>query len=327
MPQQFKSPKTGTLYALPDGVSKDDAMDFIAEKENWDTGEKKQARAEEPSFGERAARAIEGSSGSRVRGFLGGAAKGAIEQVQHPFTFGGPQTQQLIEKNVPGGKYVNEALDVASPGSAALGAAGKFGAPIVAKSAPRVLQAATSPGAIGAATGGYLGYKEGGVPGAVIGAASGYRYGPRIQGALGRLAGPLLEEGGAAAGGAAAKAAAKPAAEEAATAATRLVKTPEELTRAKNIAQSVGSNDLSQMIGKLYASGKSKEEVDFIVKLMEQQGKITPEMAIASGLTGGGLLYGGIKAINALKGKGEELQHKLNPLQKYSDLMKESEGK
>jgi len=244
--------KNGEEHVFPAGFDPKKAAQIVSGQSG--------SQAETPSFGERAARAIEGSSGNRLRGFAGGAVKGAIEQAQHPFTFGGPQTEKLIKGNVPGGGAITGTLNtLASPGSAALAGgtamAGRALAPLAGKAvqaAPKVVQqgvelAQKNPIATGAVLGGVHGGMTGGVKGAVSGAIEGAA-GGGVYGKLGKIA-KLAGVAEEAAGGAAAKSATKAAASK----GTRLAPVSSGLAKLKD--------EYQQLAGKAILSPEESQRL------------------------------------------------------------------
>ena len=296
-------------------------------------------KAEPPSLGERAARAVEGKGvPGAIRSGLAGAAKGAIEQVQHPFTFGGPQTEKLINENVPGGNYVTGALNtVASPGAAAL--AGGTGAAIRAvrpmagramAAAPAVVQkgvqmAQQNPIATGAMLGGVHGGLTGGVKGAVSGAIEGAA-GGGVYGKLGKIA-KLAGVAEEAAGGAAAKTATKAAAAEAAPAAekgaTNIVKSAADFA-AQDRQHKIAAMEASRR-GMMNAAGMTMSPSERAL-LMKETGSIDSETLVKLGLGSGALLYGGKFLKDKLGKKIDTMNKKLNPYQRAADILDASGG-
>jgi hypothetical protein len=266
-----------TLVLEGDEQPPDSAVEAIAAKQGVslmpkaEDNEKTVKPSEELPLGERAARAIEGKGvpGS-IRAGVAGMAKGAIEQVQHPFTWGGPQTQKLISQNVPGGDVINSVLDTASPGGMVLTKAGQALAPAAAKMsaapiASRVAQfSAEHPRISGAVKGGLAGgayegltggdIRKGVVGGAMLGAGFKGKV-PGVNIRIGGMGAEAAGEGAAAAGAGAAKAGAK-AAE---TAAPSAIKSAEEFA-AMDRKMKLAAMEASRR-GMMHAAGMSPSEM------------------------------------------------------------------
>jgi hypothetical protein len=143
---------------------------------------------------------------------------------------------------------------------AALAATLGIGAEVAPVVAPYVSAAATKlgqPGPIGAALGGYEGYKHGGIPGAIEGGLTGYTIGSGV-GALGRMGKALAGiEGGAA--GKVAGAAGKAAAAEAPAAEAAAVKAAPKMFRSTEAGAYEAERLYTDAINKGYSESMARK--------------------------------------------------------------------
>jgi len=190
----------------------------------------------------------------------------------------------------------------AGAAAAGLGAMGAAVAPVgaaVRAGAQGLLRAAENP-LVGGATGAYEGYRRGGIGGAIAGGLAG----AAGSGLAGRAAG-FLRSG--------------QAANEAAAAAS-LAKTAPSIIK-------VSTPGLGQMFTR-EATGEAVQQAEsaalrnqLLHQLASQKGEITPGAAALAGTGAAGLLYGGKKVYDAVAAKADELNHRLNPFQRFNDVV------
>jgi len=337
-PEQFDEAARKVAASAPPGLTREQFNALI---------ESELSKSADVPLAERAARAVEGKGvPGAIRSFGAGAVKGAIEQAQHPFTWGGPQTEKLIQENVPGGEVINEALSLASPGAMAVGGAAKAAGSALAPRIPGAIRAAAQSVPVQAAR------RAAPVAGAAMGAypriKAGDPLGAMEQGALGYATGKVIQEGGlpksgkigrviralglgeeAAAGETAGQAVTKGAAGKTTEKATsRLVLTPEEAAAA-NQQEKLAAMEASRKgmqsaaYGKAGAPAMSPSEQALMKRGGSETGAVSPSAVVGMGAGGMGLaaLYKLLQTSGKFGPKNQ-----LDKYQQAVDLLEQSGG-